>query len=325
VLSLARGKAKLTPPARGAPKNPLPSPLRQLDDSLEGFVARLFHQTQIRLAKADGQKGGSAFIRQAGELGIKNIEMRASNTAQIRKRGQESRRGAPGGKIVAVRPMRLQNLDRDKNLAARTLPKQRPDQPGDPIGNPGVEGGVATRRSLRSVEDERGKPQKIRACRLCMRLEGGDGLDRLAIKAAPPRGNQFEERRFRQIEARDRIEKGGGDGIGLGLARMRPFERVPPPLEPDFTKQGLGDDFAHAGDFETERIECVDIRPRLGRNEKAREPAVSILAAKQFLAIGIIRINWLPGHGGARARAYAGLFAGVAAGAGATVSPRRPR
>ena len=57
--------------------------------------------------------------------------------------------------------MRLQNLDRDKNLAARTLPRQRPDQPGDPIGNPGVEGGVATRRSLRSVEDERGKPQKI--------------------------------------------------------------------------------------------------------------------------------------------------------------------
>ena len=159
-----------------------------------------------------------------------------------------------------------------------------------------------------------------------MRLEGGDGLDRLAIKAAPPRGNQFEERRFRQIEPRDRIEKGGGNGIGLCLTRIgRPFERVPPPLEADFAKQGLGDDFAHAGDFEAESIEGVNVAPRLARNEKAREPAVSILAAKQSLAIGIIRINWLPGHGGARARAYAGLFAEVAAGAEPTVSPRRPR
>ena len=156
-----------------------------------------------------------------------------------------------------------------------------------------MEGGIAARGSLRSVEDERGKPQKIRACRLCIRFERDDGIHRLAIKAAPPRGNQFEERRFRQIEARDRIEKGGGNGIGLGLATMCPFERVPPPLEPDFTKQGLGDDFAHAGDFETERIECVDIRPRLGRDKKAREPAVSILAAEQFLAICVVRINGL--------------------------------
>ncbi len=112
----------------------------------------------------------------------------------------------------------------------------------------------------------------------------------IAIKVVPPRSNQFEERRFRQIEPRDRIEKGGGDGIGLGLARMCPFERVPPPLEPDFAKQGLGDDFAHAGDFETESIEGVDMRPRLARNKKAREPAVSIVAAEQSLAIGVIPV-----------------------------------
>lgn len=106
-----------------------------------------------------------------------------------------------------------------------------------------------------------------------------------------PRNNQFEERRFWQIEPRDRIEKGGGDGIGLGLAR--PFERVPPPLQTDFAKQGLGHDLMHAGDFETEGIEGVDMRPRLARNKKAREPAVSILAAEQSLAIGVIRIDWL--------------------------------
>ena len=189
-----------------------------------------------------------------------------------------------------------------------------------------MEGGIAARGSLRSVEDERGKPQKIRACRLCIGFERRDGIHRLPIKVVPPRDNQFEERRFRQIEARDRIEQGGGDGIGLGLGHIgRPFERVPPPLEADLAKQGLGDDFVHAGDFETESIEGVDVPPRLARNKKAREPAVFILAAEQSLAIGIVRINWLPGHGGARARVYAGLFAGVAAGTGPTVSPRRPR
>jgi hypothetical protein len=51
-------------------------------------------------------------------------------------------------------------------------------------------------------------------------------------------------------------------------------------LESDFTKQGLGDDFAYAGDFEAESIEGVDVAPRLARNEKAREPAVFILAAE---------------------------------------------
>ena len=35
------------------------------------------------------------------------------------------------------------------------------------------------------------------------------------------------------------------------------------------------------------------MRPRLARNKKAREPAVSIFAAEQSLAIGVIRIDWL--------------------------------
>jgi hypothetical protein len=220
--------------------------------------------------------------------------------------------------------MRLQNLDRDKNLAPRAMPRQSPDQPRNSIGNPCMEGGIAARGSLLSVEDERGKPEKIRTCRLCIGFERRDGIHRLTIKVPPPCRYQFEERRSWQIEARDRIEKGGGDRIGLGLARIgRPFERVPPPLQSNFAKQGLGDDFAHSGDFEAESIEGVDVPPRLARNEKAREPAVSIFAAEQSLAIGTIRINW--GHGAARARVYAGLFAGVAAGTGPTVSPRRPR
>src|SRR6202035_5049927 len=116
-------------------------------------------------------------------------------------------------------------------------------------------------------------------------FEGADGLDRIAIKVPPPRGNQVEERRSWQIEPRDRIEKGGGDGIGLGLAR--PFERVSPPLQPDFAEQGLGDNFAHAGGLKAESIEGVDMRPPLARNKKAREPAVSIVAAEQSLAIGV--------------------------------------
>jgi hypothetical protein len=287
----ARGKPELTPPARGAPKNPLPLPLRQLDDGLEGFVAGLFHQPQIRLAKADGQERRTAFFWQAGEPGIKNIEMRAGKGARIRKRGQDSRRGVAHGRIVAASPMRLQNLDRDKNLAPRAMPRQSPDQPGSPIGNPRMEGGIAARGSLRSVEDERGKPQKIRTRRLYIGFEGVDGLDRIAIKVALPRGNQFEERRFWQIEARDRIAQRCGDRVGVRIGR--PVERVPPPLQPDFAKQGLGDDFAHAGDFETESIEGVDMQPRLARNKKAREPAVSIVAAEQSLAVGVIRINWL--------------------------------
>jgi len=206
--------------------------------------------------------------------------MRAGNGTRIRERGQDSLRGVVCGKIVAARPMRLQNLDRDKNLAARAIPRQSPDQPGDPIGNPRMEGSVAARGRLLSIEDQRGEAEKIRTCRVCIGFQRFDGFNHIAVKVVPPRGNQFEERRFWQIEARDRIEKGGGDGIGLGLARMRPFERVPPPLEPDFAKQGLGDDFAYAGDFEAESIEGVDVAPRLARNEKAREPAVFILAAE---------------------------------------------
>src|ERR1700730_7068102 len=262
ISRVARGsKVELAPPARSAPKNPLPSPLRQLDDGLEGFVAGLFHQAQIRLAKTDGQERRTAFFGQAGERGIKNIEMRAGHGS---KRGEDFRRGVAHGKIVAARPMCLQNLDRDKKLAARAMPRKCPNRPGDPIGNPRMSGGLAARGSLRSVEDERGKPQKIRACRLCIGFERRDGIHRLPIKGVPPRDNQFEERRFRQIEARDRIEQGGGDGIGLGLGHIgRPFERVPPPLEADLAKQGLGDDFVHAGDFETESIEGVDVPPRL--------------------------------------------------------------
>src|ERR1700730_14616777 len=144
ISRVARGsKVELAPPARSAPKNPLPSPLRQLDDGLEGFVAGLFHQPQIRLAKAGGQERRTAFFGQAGERGIKNIEMRAGDSAQFSKRGQDSRRGAPGGKIVAARPMRLQNPGRDKNLAARGMPRQSPDQPGAPIRNHHMECPVA--------------------------------------------------------------------------------------------------------------------------------------------------------------------------------------
>ena len=165
--------------------------------------------------------------------------------------------------------------------------------------------------------------KRFEACRFCISFERCDRLRRLSIKVVPPRGNQFEKRRFWQIEASDRIEKGSGDRIGLGLARS--FERVPPPLQPDFAKQGLGDDFVHPGDFETESIEGVDVPPQVARDKKAREPAVFILAAEQPLAIGVIHINWLQGHGGACPRVYPRFFAGVAAGAGPPVSSRKPR
>jgi hypothetical protein len=132
--------------------------LRRLDDGLQRIVAKLFHQPQIRLAKADGQERRADFVGQAGELGIENIEMRAGTRVQLRKRRQDLRRGMTRNKIVAACAMPVQNVGRDKNLSARGMPRQGPQQPGNPIGNARMEGGIAARGSLRAVEDARGKP-----------------------------------------------------------------------------------------------------------------------------------------------------------------------
>lgn len=295
----AGGKAKLAPPSGSAPKIPLPFPLRQLDGGLERIVAGLFHHAQIRLAKTGGQERGADFVGQARELGIKNIEMRAGTREQISDRGEDLFRGKARNKILAPRPMRLHNLGRDKNLAPRAMPRQCPDQPGDPIGNPRMEGGITARGSLRSVEDQRGDAKKIRACGLGIGLKRRNRLHRFAVKIGGPRDNQFAERRFRQIETGNRIEKSGGDRIGPRIAIVSPVERVPPPLKPYFAKQRLGDDFSHAGGLKAESIERMNMRPELQRDKKAREPAVFVLAAEQSLAKGVVRIVWLrlpPAH-----------------------------
>ena len=110
--------------------------------------------------------------------------------------------------------------------------------------------------------------EKIGACRLRIGFERSGRFHRIVVKVAEPRVDQFEKRRFRQAEACDRIEQGRSDGIGLGTRLACPFERVPPPLEPDFAEQRLGDDFPHARNFKAERIKGVNMRPQRAAGQK---------------------------------------------------------
>ena len=74
--------------------------------------------------------------------------MRPRKSAQFRERGEDRGRGAPGGQIVWLRSMRAQNFGRDENLAARAVPRQGPQQPGDPIGDPRMAGDAKTAQQL---------------------------------------------------------------------------------------------------------------------------------------------------------------------------------
>ena len=170
-------------------------------------------------------------------------------------------------KIVAARPMRLQNLGRDKHLAARGMPRQCPEQPGDPIGNPRMEGGVATRGRFLPVENQHGEAEKISSMSPLYRLRALRPIASDLHKGRAPRA-EINSRSGAFGRSKRAIVSRRAAATGLALASPAPFERVPPPLQPDFAKQGLGDDFVHAGDFKTERIEGVDVPPQARAGQK---------------------------------------------------------
>src|SRR5450631_2892976 len=133
-----------------------------------------------------------------------------------------------------------------------------------------------TRDRLLPVKDERGEAEKMGASRFRVGFERAGRFHRIGIEVGEPRVDQFKERRFRQAETGDRIEESTGDGIGPGARLGLSIKRVPPPLEPDFAEQGLGDDLPHARDFETESIEGMNVPPYRLRDKKTGEPAVAI-------------------------------------------------
>ena len=87
--------------------------------------------------------------------------MRPRKSAQFPNRGEDRGRAAPGRQLTWLHSMLAQNFGRDENLAARAVPRQGPQQPGDPIGDPRMAGDAKTGNSFLPIEDQCDEPEKI--------------------------------------------------------------------------------------------------------------------------------------------------------------------
>src|SRR5262249_28601853 len=117
-------------------------------------------------------------------------------------------------------------------------------------------------------------------------FEIGKRRHRLVVEIESPRLDERLERLRRQPVARDAREQRRRHWMGRDLAPARTARDVAPPLQPDFSRDGLANNLAHARDFHVEGVERKQRVATLSGGKQGGEKAILVRRAYERFAMG---------------------------------------
>ena len=199
--------------------------------------------------------------------------------------------------VGALRAGPLEHVHRHIDLATRSLQGKGPDQAGQGIGDAGMPGHVGRAGVAAISQDQRCELHQRRGGLAAIALQIARRRHRIVIEVEDARIDEIDERFHRQAPTADHIDQRRGHGMAGNIATCLAVQHVAPPLQAHLPRQRGRDAFAHGGDFDIEGIKRHQVGTKRRGREKARQPAVLVRRAHQFLA-GLERVGHLMPHDG---------------------------
>lgn len=194
--------------------------------------------------------------------------------------GGDSHPVLTGQEALAVQPGSSQHIERHIDLTSSAMQRHQQKQPGHCLRHSGMTGLLGNGGCKIRCQYKPRKLNKHGGGFASIPFECIAIFGSIIVKVENPGLEHIEKWLYGQTVRRNSPGQGCGKRVRHAVAPRIPLQHITPPLQADFTRQGIPHQITDAGDLGVESIERSQIRPLFCRRKETGKIPVPVALAK---------------------------------------------